>query len=118
MIPLSASWHPLPYLIAYTYHTATTYYYGVRICVTCENEPRSGRRGRFSQIRKESLMSTTDFSDIVGVFRDRSQADEAVDELKQAGFADDEIQLTEYELQRAVEVPSTSPSLQSPNNRI
>jgi len=63
-------------------------------------------------------MSTTDFSDIVGVFRDRSQADEAVDELKQAGFADDEIQLTEYELQRAVEVPSTSPSLQSPNNRI
>lgn len=63
-------------------------------------------------------MSTTEFSDIVGVFRDRSQADQAVDELKQAGFAEDEIQLTEYELQGIVETLSPSPSLQSPNKRV
>ncbi len=63
-------------------------------------------------------MSTTDYSDIVGVFRDRSQADQAVDELKQAGFSTDEIQLTEFELQGAVETLSSSPSLQPSNKRI
>jgi hypothetical protein len=63
-------------------------------------------------------MSTTDFSDIVGVFRERSQADQAVDELKQSGFAEDEIQLTEYELQGELESLSPSPSLQSPNKRV
>ncbi len=63
-------------------------------------------------------MSPADFTDMVGVFRDRSQADQAVDELKQAGFAEDAIELTEYELQGAVETLSPSPSLQSPNKRI
>lgn len=63
-------------------------------------------------------MSTTDFSDIVGVFRDRSQADQAVDELKQAGFAEGDIELTEYELQGAIETLTPSPSLQSPNKRV
>lgn len=57
-----------------------------------------------------------DFSDIVGVFRERSHADQAVDELKQAGFDGDQIQLTEYELQGAVE--AASPSLQASNKRI
>lgn len=61
-------------------------------------------------------MSTTDFSDIVGVFRDRSQADQAVDELKQASFTEDEIELTEYDLEGVVE--AVSPSLQSSNKRI
>jgi len=60
-------------------------------------------------------MSTTDFSDIVGVFRDRSQADQAVDELKQAGFAEDAIQLTEYDLPGIVE--AVSPSLQQASNK-
>jgi rhodanese-related sulfurtransferase len=63
-------------------------------------------------------MSTTDYSDIVGIFRDRSQADQAVDELKQAGFSRDEIQLTEYELHGAVETFSSSPSLQPSSKRI
>jgi hypothetical protein len=63
-------------------------------------------------------MSTTDFSDIIGVFRERSHADQAVDELKQAGFAEDEIQLTEYELGGAVEALSTNPSLLPSNERI
>ncbi|HEU0004144.1 MAG TPA: hypothetical protein VFQ36_24780 [Ktedonobacteraceae bacterium] len=57
-----------------------------------------------------------DFSDIVGVFRERSNADQAVDELKQAGFDGDQIELTEYELQGAVE--AASPSLQASNKRI
>ncbi len=63
-------------------------------------------------------MSTTDYSDMVGVFRDRANAEQAVSELKQVGFAEDDIQLTEYELQGAVEALSASPSLQSPNKRI
>ena len=61
-------------------------------------------------------MNMEDFSDIVGVFRERSNADQAVDELKQAGFEGDHIQLTEYELQGAVE--AASPSLQASNKRI
>ena len=58
-------------------------------------------------------MSTVDSSGIAGVFRDRSQAEQAVDELKQAGFAEDTIQLTEYK-RRGV----FSPSLQASNRRI
>lgn len=57
-----------------------------------------------------------DFSDIVGVFRERPNADQAVDELKQAGFEGDQIQLTEYELQGVVE--AATPSLQASNKRI
>jgi rhodanese-related sulfurtransferase len=61
-------------------------------------------------------MSTVDYSDIVGIFRERSHADQAVDDLKQAGFAEDEVHLTEYELQDVVE--GISPSLQPSNKRI
>ena len=61
-------------------------------------------------------MSTTDFTDIVGVFRDRSQADQAIAELKQAGFAEDAIQMTEYDLPGVVE--AVSPSLQASNKRV
>lgn len=63
-----------------------------------------------------STESTTEFSDIVGVFRERSQADQAVDELKQAGFAEDAIQMTEYDLPGVVE--AVSPSLQASNKRV
>src|SRR5260370_9608499 len=41
-------------------------------------------------------MGATDQSDIVGVFRDRSSADHAIDELKQAGFKEDQVKLTFY----------------------
>lgn len=61
-------------------------------------------------------MSPASNSNIVGVFRDRSQADQAVDELKQAGFVEDWIQLTEYDLQDVVE--AISPSLQASNKRV
>ncbi len=53
-------------------------------------------------------MNTTDYSDIVGVFRDRSNADRAIDGLKQAGIGEDQIQLTEYNLHIAEEVYSSS----------
>ena len=61
-------------------------------------------------------MNTVDYSHIVGVFRERSQADQAVDELKQASFTEDEIELTEYDVEDVVE--AVSPSLQSSNKRI
>jgi hypothetical protein len=61
-------------------------------------------------------MSTTDFTDIVGVFRDSSQANQAIAELKQAGFAEDAIQMTEYDLPGEVETVNTS--LQASNKRI
>src|SRR5260370_9386069 len=41
-------------------------------------------------------MGTSDQSDIVGVFRDRSGADHAIEELKQAGFKEDQVKLTFY----------------------
>ena len=63
-------------------------------------------------------MSTTDFTDIVGVFRDRSQADQAIAELKQAGFAEDAIRMTEFDLPGEVEALGPSPSLQGSNKRI
>ncbi|GAC1524848.1 MAG: hypothetical protein NVS3B14_24070 [Ktedonobacteraceae bacterium] len=63
-------------------------------------------------------MNTTDFTDIVGVFRDRSQADQAIAELKQAGFAEDAIQMTEFDLPGVVEALSPNPSLQASNKRI
>ncbi len=37
-----------------------------------------------------------DYSYIVGVFRERAQADQAMEALKQAGIGDEEPQLTEY----------------------
>jgi hypothetical protein len=63
-------------------------------------------------------MTTVDYSDIVGVFRERSQAEEAMEELKQAGFAEDEMDLKEYELQEGVEALTTNPVLQLSNKRV
>jgi hypothetical protein len=63
-------------------------------------------------------MSTTDFTDIVGVFRDRSQSDQAIAELKQTGFAEDAIRMTEFDLPGVVEALGPSPSLQASNKRI
>lgn len=62
--------------------------------------------------------SDVDYSDIVGVFRDRSQAEEAMEELQQAGFLEDEMDLKEYELQGGVESLTTNPVLQPSNKRI
>ncbi len=56
-------------------------------------------------------MSTTDYSDIVGVFRDRSKADQAIEGLKQAGMSEGQIHLIEFDPNpevEAVEVDSVS----------
>lgn len=63
-------------------------------------------------------MTTVDYSDIVGVFRERSQAEEAMEELKQAGFPEDAMDLKEYELQGGVEALTTNPVLQPSNKRV
>ena len=39
---------------------------------------------------------TAKYSNIVGVFRDRTNADEAIEALKQAGIGENTIELTEY----------------------
>jgi hypothetical protein len=41
-------------------------------------------------------METSDHSTIAGVFREQAQADLAVEQLKQAGFNEDQIQVTVY----------------------
>lgn len=61
---------------------------------------------------------TTEYADIVGVFRDQSQAEEAMEGLRQAGFADDAMELKEYELQGGVEALTTNPALQPSNKRV
>jgi len=43
-----------------------------------------------------------EYSQIVGVFRDSSQATQAVEALKEAGFAENQVQLTEYDPQSGV----------------
>jgi hypothetical protein len=48
-------------------------------------------------------MQNTDPSSIVGVFRDHTKANHAVEELKQAGFGDDQIQAAVVSLQTAPE---------------
>ncbi len=48
-------------------------------------------------------METLDQSTIVGIFRDRSRADQAIDELKQAGFSEDQVKLTLYSPQAGEE---------------
>lgn len=53
-------------------------------------------------------MSRVDYSDIVGVFRDRTQANRAIDGLKQAGIGEDRIQLTEYNLHTTEEAYSSA----------
>jgi hypothetical protein len=54
-------------------------------------------------------MQQTDPSPIVGVFRDHAKAEQAVDELKQAGFREDQIRSTVVNLQ-------TAPEVQTPEN--
>jgi hypothetical protein len=63
-------------------------------------------------------MTTVDYSDIVGVFRERSQAEEAMEDLKQSGFAEDEMDLKEYELHGGVEALTDNPALQPSNRRV
>jgi hypothetical protein len=48
-------------------------------------------------------MQNTDPSSIVGVFRDHDRADHAVEELKQAGFREDQITSAVHSLQPAQE---------------
>jgi hypothetical protein len=54
-------------------------------------------------------MQNTDTSPIVGVFRDHAKADQAIEELKQAGFDEDQIQSAVVSLQ-------TAPEEQTPEN--
>src|SRR5437899_546900 len=42
-------------------------------------------------------MHTPDYTHMVGVFEDRVHADESVEALKQAGFGENQIWLTEYD---------------------
>lgn len=46
-------------------------------------------------------MNTAEYSHVVGVFRERSDAEQAIDKLKRIGVGEDQIQLTEYDLQNA-----------------
>lgn len=55
-------------------------------------------------------MGNSDQSTIFGVFRDRSKADHAVEELKQAGFKEDQVKLTLYSPPAAEESPSHADS--------
>jgi hypothetical protein len=48
-------------------------------------------------------MGTLDQSTTIGIFRDRSRADHAIDELKQAGFSEDQVRLTLYSPQAGEE---------------
>src|SRR5215467_10816159 len=50
-------------------------------------------------------MGTSEQSNIVGIFKDRSRADHAIDELKQAGFREDQVTVTFYSPQAAEESP-------------
>jgi hypothetical protein len=54
-------------------------------------------------------MENTNSSPIVGVFRDQAKADHAVEELKQAGFTEDQITSRVVSLQ-------TAPEEQTPDN--
>jgi hypothetical protein len=54
-------------------------------------------------------MENTDPAPIIGVFRDHAKADHAVEELKQAGFREDQIQSALVSLQ-------TAPEEQTPEN--
>ena len=45
-------------------------------------------------------MENTDQPNAAGVFRDRAKADHAIDELKQAGFREDQLKLALYSPQR------------------
>ena len=53
-------------------------------------------------------MNTVDYSHVVGVFRERSQAEQAIDKLKRIGIGEDQIQLNEYNLPIAEGIGSSS----------
>ncbi len=53
-------------------------------------------------------MENTDPLIVVGVLRDRAKADRAIEELKQAGFRDDQLSSTVYSLDTAQEAQSPS----------
>ena len=53
-------------------------------------------------------MNTTDYSHVVGVFRERSRAEQAIAKLKRIGIGEDQIQLNEYHLQTAEGIGSSS----------
>ena len=53
-------------------------------------------------------MDTVDYSHVVGVFRERSHAEQAIDKLKRIGIGENQIQLTEYNPQTAEWTGSSS----------
>jgi hypothetical protein len=61
-------------------------------------------------------MNPVDYSHVVGVFRERSKAEQAIDKLKRIGIGEDHIQLTEYNLQNTE--GASSLSRQETNKRL
>src|SRR6266516_1776257 len=59
-------------------------------------------------MRKELYMNTVDYSHVVGVFRERSNAERAIDKLKRIDIGEHQIQLNEYNLQTAEGIGSSS----------
>jgi hypothetical protein len=53
-------------------------------------------------------MNSVDYAHVVGVFRERSHAEQAIDTLKQIGIGEDQIQLTEYTLENTERTNSLS----------
>ena len=53
-------------------------------------------------------MDTVDYSHVVGVFRERSHAEQAIDKLKRIGIGEDQIQWNEYNLPIAEGIGSSS----------
>ena len=53
-------------------------------------------------------MNTVDYSHVIGVFRERSNAERAIDKLKRIGIGENQIQLDEYNLQTAEGIGSSS----------
>jgi hypothetical protein len=60
-------------------------------------------------------MNSVDYAHVVGVFRERSNAEQAIDKLKQIGIGEDQIQLTEYTLENTEKASSLS---QETNKRL
>ena len=60
-------------------------------------------------------MNTVDYSHVVGVFRVHSNAEQAIDKLRKIGIGEDQIQLTEYNLENAEGASSLS---QETNKRL
>lgn len=55
-------------------------------------------------------MVNSDPSTLVGVFRDRAKAERAIEELKQAGFRDDQLSSTVYSFKTTQEAQESEPS--------